>query len=495
MTRIALVQMNPTVGDLEGNAAKMRSMFAAAMAKKAGVAVFPSGALSGAPVLGLRHDRDFRERGKTLLKQLAGEFSRQAFFSEFFGATVNPSVESKLTVRSSALPYYRGSPEAVWREGARFSADNGVWLAECNLVGGQDDVVFAGGSYVAGPDGTIAKASVFSEDILVFDLEFPLEPDARALDDTLYLSRGETPMEEFHFSAKGSRETHPEGVAELHDALVMAIRDYIEKCRLPGAAVSLSGGVDSAVVLALTVDAIGADRVRTLTLPGPFTSADALRDAKLLAENFGVPIEEISIVPAYEAARQSLGTLLARGLADPEDVAGQNLQARIRGMYIMALANRHNYLDMNCSNKSEAMTGYGTLYGDLVGGFSPLCDVWKTDVWNLARHNNAAAGRERIPVSIIERVPSAELRQNQEDRHSLPDYPILDAVLGAFVDRGESYSELLEAGFDRETVEKCLSLHYLSAFKRQQAPMGPCVTGNAAGRWEAPPIVNRFRPW
>lgn len=495
MTRIALVQMNSTVGDLDGNAEKMRRLFRAAQDRKAGVVVFPAGALSGAPLGGLKHDHDFREKGKRLLKELAGECSRQAFFSECFQNHPGPSVEPKLTIRCSSVPYYRGWREDFWREGARFAAEHGVWVAECNLVGGQDDAVFAGGSYVAGPDGSVAGASLFEEDMLFFDLELPLEPGARALDDTIYLPADGSGSGEVRFEVLDKPRRHPEGVAELYAALVMAIRDYVDKNRLPGAAVSLSGGVDSAAVLALTVDAIGKDRVRTLTLPGPFTSGETLRDAKLLAENFGVPIREISIVEAYDAARRSLEALLAEGLADPEDIAGQNIQARIRGIYIMALANRHNYLAMNCSNKSEGMTGYGTLYGDLVGGFSPLRDVWKTDVWNLARHANELAGRERIPQTIIDRVPSAELRKDQEDRHSIPDYPILDAILGRFVDQGQPYSRIVAEGFDVAAVEKCLRLYYANAFKRQQSPLGPFVSGNAAGRWQSPPIVNRFRPW
>jgi NAD+ synthase (glutamine-hydrolysing) len=370
-----------------------------------------------------------------------------------------------------------------------------VWVAECNLVGGQNDVVYAGGSYVAGPDGSLAKASLFEEDMLVFDLEFPLEPAARTHDGALDPEGDDRTGGESRFHVLERRTGHPEGVGELYAALVMAIRDYIEKNKLPGAAASLSGGVDSAVVLSLTVDAIGADRIRALTLPGPFTTAETLRDARILAENFGVPIMEIPIVDAYEAVRRSLEALLAEGVADPEDIAGQNIQARIRGMYIMALANRHNYLAMNCSNKSEGMTGYGTLYGDLVGGFSPLKDVWKTDVWNLARHGNALAGRERIPQSIIDRTPSAELRKGQEDRHSIPDYPILDAILGRFIDQGLPYSRIVAEGFDVDAVEKCLRLYYANAFKSQQAPPGPIVSGNADGRREAQPIVNRFRPW
>lgn len=468
MTRFALAQVNPTVGDLKGNMEKMRRFFADAKDRGAEVVVFPSGALSGKPLGGLAEDGDFMARGKVVLEALIGEFGHQAFLKEVFHSAGGPPIEPGIIVRSDAERYYRGKPGEAWRLGRKYAAERKVWLAECNLVGGNDDRIYPGGSFAADPKGGILTAKLFEEDLVVFDTGAPLD-QAAAIEQN--------------------------DIAELYRALVLAIRDYIDKCGLPGAAVSLSGGIDSALVAALAVDALGAERMRFLTLPGPFTSPDTLADAKTLAANLGVPLLEASIVPAYETIRATLCDVLADGPDDPEDLTGQNIQARLRGLYIMALANRQGLLALNCSNKSEAMVGYGTLYGDMIGGFSPLRDVWKTDVWTLSRHANAVADRDRIPQSIIDRIPSAELRQDQEDRQSIPDYPVLDAILSSFVDMALPYSAILKKGSAPADIQKALRLHYTSAFKRQQAPLGPIVTRPIPGKGAPRPIVNRFRPW
>lgn len=475
MPRIALVQINPTVGDLENNAAAMQRQIDLAHSQKAELIVFPKGALTGMPLGDLETDVDFLARAESLSAKLFAGFPVPVLCDEVVQsdpAWINPAARPltlAVDARPVAMVYRRGGP-AVLVEHAKSTARNSnSWVVLANLVGGQDTCVYAGGSVVANPSGDAHVAALFREDLLVVDTGDTVIDNAAQL-----LS----------------------GTEELYEALVLAVRDYIDKSRLPGAAVSLSGGIDSAVVAALAVDALGPERVRCLTLPGPFTSAATLADAKLLAANLGVPIREISIVPAYETARDSLRDVLADGPSDPEDLAGQNLQARLRGAYIMALANRLGYLTLNCSNKSEALVGYGTLYGDMIGGFSPLRDVYKTDVWKLARFANERAGRERIPVSIIDRVPSAELRRDQEDRQSLPDYPVLDAILAAHVDRGEPFSAVAGRDFPAEEVKKTFRLNQTSAFKRLQAPFGPIVTSYTGdSETTGLPIVNRFRPW
>ncbi len=495
MARIALMQLNPTVGDLENNAWLMREAYKNAMEARAAVVVFPSGALSGLPLGSLAADKDFIKAGKAYLKTLAADFHNRAFFDEIFTTISEPLIEPQLIVKPTAQPYFRGSPKKSWSEGSLYAKENNVWLAVCNLVGGQDDTIYAGGSFVADPQGIIRAASLFREDMLLFDLDLPLDQNAVAKGDTIYLDSiseiGDLP---YYHIVRETRD-NPESIVELYRALTLSIRDYIDKNRIKGVAVSLSGGIDSAVVATLAADALGPERIKALTLPGPFTSRETLADAKQLAANLGIPIEEISIVPAYETARAALANVFAAGNRTAEDLPGQNIQARLRGIYIMALANSQGLLALNCSNKSEGMVGYGTMYGDIIGGFSPLCDVWKTDVWKLANHANELAQKERIPQTIIDRVPSAELRQNQEDRHSIPDYPILDAILRAFVDQGLPYSAILEQGFDKKDVQKAINLYYANEFKRQQAPRGPLVTKPCNERRVPPPVVNLFRPW
>lgn len=494
MTLIALAQINPTLGDLNGNAQKIRKAFANATASKANVVVFPKGALSGMPLQGLVENKDFIANGQAILKALASEFHHRAFFDECFLPITPPSVEPKLKVACQALPYYRNSLEAMWSEAGAKAKAAGVWIAECNLVGGQDSVVYPGGSFVADPEGNVRAAATFAEDIFLFELDLPVDKATPAKGDTIYWDETKLKQEIALSRTVSQTRLSYKGIAEVYRALVLAIHDYVDKSGLNGAAVSVSGGIDSAVVAALTVDALGPDRVKFITMPSPFTSHDTLADAKLLAENLNVHIEEVSIVESYYTARAALTNVFAEGLDDPEDISGQNLQARIRGMYVMALANRNNLLAMNCSNKTELMVGYGTMYGDLCGGFSPLKDVWKTDVWELARHANTVAEKPVIPTSIIDRVPSAELRENQEDRQSLPDYPVLDAILDKYIDQKQPYSTLIQEKFRLQDIQKAIGLNYTSAFKRQQAPLGPDLTRQDES--ELPmPVMNRYRPW
>ncbi len=494
MTLIALAQINPTLGDLNGNAQKIRKAFSNATANKADVVVFPQGALSGMPLLGMVDNKDFIENGHAILKALASEFHHRAFFDECFLEVAAPSVESKLKVACRAIPYYRGCMANIWAEASRKAKAEGIWIAECNLVGGQDSVVYPGGSFVADSEGNIRAATTFAEDIFLFELDLPVDKATPAKGDTIYWDEAKLKRETALSRTVSQSRISYEGIAEVYRAIVLAIHDYVVKSGLNGAAVSVSGGIDSAVVAALVVDALGPERVKFITMPGPFTSHETLADAMLLAENLQVHIEEVSIVESYFTARAALTNVFAEGLDDPEDISGQNLQARIRGMYVMALANRNNLLAMNCSNKTELMVGYGTMYGDLCGGFSPLKDVWKTDVWELARHANAVAEKPLIPTSIIDRIPSAELRENQEDRQSLPDYPVLDAILEQYIEQKQPYATLIQEKYRQQDIQRAVGLNYASAFKRQQAPLGPNITRHDEA--ELPiPVMNRYRPW
>lgn len=467
MAKMALAQIDPVVGDLEGNAAKIRDFTSRAAGLGAEYVLFPAGALSGAPVGGLLDDADFMAKGEAILERLRSELNRRAILSEPFAPPALPPVGAKL--RADAGRYFLGEPGERWAAGIVEAVAGRTWLAAANLVGGQDEYIYAGGSFVVDPAGNISVAARFAEDVLLFDTSAPLPAAAPP----------------------------PSGDAdELYRALVMAVRDYVNKNRLAGIAVAISGGIDSALVASMAVDALGSDKVHAVTLPGPFTSDATFGDAKKLAANLGIDMAEIPISECCRSIETALAPVLAGAGEDPENLTGQNIQARVRGLLLMGLANRRGLLAINSSNKSEGAVGYGTLYGDLVGGFAPLKDVWKTGVWELSRQVNRIAGHERIPASIIDRVPTAELRHGQEDRQSIPDYPVLDALMGDFIDRGKPYSELLRSGHDEAAARKALGLYYRNLFKAKQTPVGPIVTrelvleptGNV-------PFTNRFRPW
>ncbi|MBR5161219.1 MAG: NAD(+) synthase, partial [Thermoguttaceae bacterium] len=251
--------------------------------------------------------------------------------------------------------------------------------------------------------------------------------------------------------------------------------------------------IDSALVAALAVDALGPNRVTAVTMPSQYSSYETLRDAKLLAVNLGLKLHSLPIKEPYAAFNNVLAPVLKQfdSQRDPQNLTDQNLQARIRGVYLMALSNRTGRIVLNTSNKSEGSVGYGTLYGDLVGGLSVLIDLWKTDVWALSRWINKNAGKEIIPVSTIDRIPSAELRPHQEDRHSIPDYPVLDPIMKMFVEEEKSLEEIVAAGYNRSAVELALKLYNRNEFKRRQCPPGLYLTSCPLAQKQRP-MTNRF---
>lgn len=483
MVKIALFQTNPTVGALEENAREMRSCFAKAMDLKVDLAVFPQGALSGLPAGGLENSRMFNADGLALFRSLEAEFAGRAAASEIWGDMHPAHPPANLAIRSAASRFFLGEPESRWENAVAIADMTGSWLAECNLAGGADSVIFSGGSFICGPKG-LTRAKLFDADTLVADVS-PV-PDYSGIENVREIQppEYELSLELFPLSAR---------MEHLHDALVTAIRDYTDKNRFPGVALGLSGGIDSALVLALAVAALGPDRVRCLTMPSRFTSGATLSDAHKMADNFGIRIDEAPIQSTYELVQSETQSLMANANnADPEDITGQNIQARLRALFLMALANRHGLLLLNCSNKSEASAGYGTLYGDLAGGFAPIVDVWKTQVWELSRWINQDAGKELIPKSIIDRIPTAELRANQADSDSLPDYPLLDPIMRGLTEDGRTMEELAAAGHNRETVATCMRLLCRNEFKRRQAPAGPRVSRTSP---LALPMTNRYAPW
>jgi NAD+ synthase (glutamine-hydrolysing) len=287
---------------------------------------------------------------------------------------------------------------------------------------------------------------------------------------------------------------HPDADEDLWRALVLGVRDYVQKNRFPSVLLGLSGGIDSALVLALAVDALGADRVRTVMMPSPYTADISWIDARDMAKRLGVRYDEIGIETTFDALQSALASDFA-GL--PADTTEENLQARIRGTLLMALSNKFGALVLTTGNKSEMATGYCTLYGDMAGGFAVIKDVLKTTVFRLARwrnqHDPFGTGVQPIPERIITRPPSAELRPDQQDQDSLPPYEVLDAIIERFMENDQSPSSIVAEGFDAEAVAQVVRLIRINEYKRRQAPIGVRVTHRSFGKDWRYPITNQYR--
>jgi NAD+ synthase (glutamine-hydrolysing) len=363
-----------------------------------------------------------------------------------------------------------GEREAMMRQRAQ---DVGLPLIYAHLVGGQDEVVFEGHSFALQADGALAaRAPSFAEDLFEVTVE-RAAPELRL---------------------QGRIEPDRSTDADLWDALVLGVRDYVGKNGFPGAIIGLSGGIDSALVLAIAVDALGADKVRTVMMPSPYTADISWIDARDMATRLGVQYDEISILPEFEAFKASLAQEF-QGL--PEDTTEENIQARIRGTLLMALSNKSGRIVLTTGNKSEMATGYCTLYGDMAGGFAVIKDLAKTTVFRLARWRNAhdphGSGANPIPERIITRPPSAELRADQKDQDSLPEYEVLDAIVERYMENDQGIEEIVAQGYPRADVEKVTRLIKLNEYKRRQAPVGIRVTHRSFGKDWRYPITNKFR--
>ena len=380
---------------------------------------------------------------------------------------------AQLLVVINASPFHSGKPVERETVIAQRAIENAVPVIYSHLVGGQDEIVFDGGSFAVEANGQMAaRAAAFDEDL-------PLVA-AHLVDGHVSLM-GEVKPQLSHHHA-------------LWSALVLAVRDYVGKNRFPGALIGLSGGMDSALVLSIAVDALGADKVRTVMMPSPYTADISWLDAREMSERVGVQHEEIDIAPQFEAFKVALATTFA-GRA--EDTTEENLQARIRGTLLMAMSNKFGHMVLTTGNKSEMSTGYCTLYGDMAGGFAVIKDVLKTEVFALARWRNAhdpfGTGLDPIPDRIITRPPSAELRPDQKDQDSLPDYEVLDAIVMHYMENNESVSSIVAKGFAVADVERVTRLIQINEHKRRQAPVGPRVTGRSFGKDWRYPITNKFR--
>lgn len=373
----------------------------------------------------------------------------------------------------NASPYHRGKTAERERVMRQRCLENDMALVASQLVGGQDEIVFDGASFVLDRGGElVARAPQFEEHILLVDV-----------------AGGEVLRQEpAHVAALESDH------AEVYAALVLGVRDYVGKNGFPGAIIGLSGGVDSALVLAIAVDALGADRVRAVMMPSQYTAQISLDDAQALAQRLGVQYDVLPITPLFDAFRTTLSPLLR---PHPGDTTLENIQARIRGTLLMALSNNTGRIVLTTGNKSEMATGYATLYGDMAGGFAVIKDVTKTLVWELARWRNAQAvaqgQAEIIPQRIISRAPSAELRPNQTDQDSLPPYDVLDGILQRYMEQDQSVETIVSAGYDPADVQRVVQLLKQSEYKRRQAPPGVRITHRAFGRDWRYPITSKYR--
>ncbi|HEX2398113.1 MAG TPA: NAD+ synthase [Solirubrobacteraceae bacterium] len=569
--RLALAQLNPTVGDLAGNERKVRGALDEARRAGAQLVVFPEMVVTGYPPEDLLLKEHFLRDARATLDRIAadvddmvaivgfpertedvynavavvarrrvqatyhkvflpnyGVFDEQRYFQSGdrggvvelghlrLGITIcediwepGPPLSDEalagatVIVNASASPYHAGKGLERERMITQRARDSLAAVAFCNLVGGQDELVFDGHSVVIDHDGTVvARARQFAEELLVAEVD-PGGPATARLRDARHrpAARRIEPRVDVLASlplpsARGrAREPsiapplQPE--AEVYQALTTGLRDYVDKNGFDHAVLGLSGGIDSALVACVAADALGPERVTAAVMPSPYSSAETQADARTVAANLGLECLELDIAPAMDAYERLLEP--AFDGRDP-DITEENLQARIRGNLLMALSNKFGWLVLTTGNKSELSVGYSTLYGDTAGGFAVIKDCPKTLVYALARHRNAVGGeRPPIPESILERAPSAELRPDQRDEDSLPAYPDLDPILAAYVEADADREQLIGRGASADAVDRTIALVDLAEYKRRQAPPGIKITSRAFGRDRRMPITNRYR--
>lgn len=403
-----------------------------------------------------------------------------------------------LVVNLNASPYFQGRLAERERMLATRAADASCALVYVNQMGGQDELVFDGASLVLDADGTIvARAGQFVDELAVTDLNLPpvfrkrlLDPRGRSrapLLPTVEITTGVVARP----AVLPTALTPPLGVdEELYQALVIAMRSYVAKNGFTDVVLGLSGGVDSSLVAVIAVDALGAERVHGVSMPSRYSSDHSKTDAAVLADKLGIELRTVAIEAAHAAFLELLEPSFS-GLA--EDVTEENLQARVRGVLLMALANKFGWLVLTTGNKSESAVGYSTLYGDTAGGFSVIADVFKTRVYELCRYRNRREGSDLIPEAVLTKPPSAELRPDQRDDQSLPPYDVLDAILHEYVEADRTRADLVGEGYETALVSRIARLVDLAEYKRRQTPPGVRVTAKAFGKDRRLPITNGYR--
>ncbi len=529
--KIAVAQINSTVGDLAGNAAKIVACAEKARGQGARLLLAPELALSGYPpedlllrdgfyhacaqtlsgladkttgiavVVGHPHEQDGKRYnaasllrgGRIAATYLKHELPNYSVFDEerYFEHGTEPCIFEMEGIRfavnicadiweantarvardagAQVLLVPNASPYAIKKHEARYSvireriAETGMAVVYANLVGGQDELIFDGGSFAMDPHGVLtAQGKRFDEDLLLLDIQNGLRPVGEK-------------------NAPASEE------AEVYRALCVGVRDYIGKNGFPGVLLGLSGGIDSALTLAIAVDALGADKVHAVMMPSPYTAQISLDDSREMVKILGVRYDEFPIETMFQSYQAALKAAFAGRAVDTTE---ENLQARIRGNLLMALSNKFGSLVLTTGNKSEMTVGYATLYGDMAGGFAVLKDVKKTLVYRLAHYRNTL-GRV-IPERIITRAPSAELRENQTDQDSLPPYEVLDAIMACYVEQNLSIPEIIARGFPEADVRRVVRMIRISEYKRRQCAVGIRVTERSFGKDWRYPITARY---
>jgi NAD+ synthase (glutamine-hydrolysing) len=559
--RVALAQINTTIGDLEGNAAKVRDWTARAVAADADIVSFPELTITGYPPEDLLLRRQFVEDniaslesalsafvgivgvagfvekdGADLYNAAAviqdgqiidvyrkerlpnyGVFDEVRYFQEGevpavytvagVGVGVNicediwypgdptevqAAAGAEVIVNINGSPYHAGKRKFREEMLAGRARDYGVVVCYTNQVGGQDELVFDGGSMVIAQDGgPVARAKMFEEDLLVCDI---------ALGEARQAERAGSYVRRFVVSDTSRTRDRPEvqpriepelsAEVEVYSALVLGTRDYLRKTGFGKALIALSGGIDSSLVAAAAVDAIGAENVVGVGMPSRYSSEGSIKDAQDLAENLGIEFMIIPIEPAHAAYLEMLEKPFEQ-LGGGAGAAEENVQSRIRGNIIMALSNKTGWIVLTTGNKSEFATGYATLYGDMSGGYAVIKDVPKTLVYELARYRNSL-GRV-IPEAVLTKPPSAELKPGQLDQDTLPPYEVLDPIIEEYVENDRSVQEIIEMGHDEETVRKVVRMINLNEYKRRQSPPGVKITPKAFGRDRRLPIAHKYQ--
>ena len=534
--KIALAQFSPHVGNLDANTQKMIDQANQAKKDKADLIIFPELAILGYPAEDLLIRPSLAKRTKAAFEKLTevkdivmvfgfvnqtedgqrynsaavmkdgevlgiynkqvlpnyGVFDEKRYFSEGhqhlvfeylghkFGVLICEDAWSLATVQQlaklnietalvlNASPYEVGKPQHRIETMAALVKQLNINLVYCNQVGGQDDLIFDGTSFVLNKSGEVAlQAPSFQES----------------------LSIAEYDAEQLQFS-KGTITPALDTMAEIYQSLVMATRDYVQRSGFPGVILGLSGGIDSALTLAIAADAIGADKVQAVMMPYTYTAQISVEDAAEQAKNMGVTFGIAEINPVVNSFMQVLFPFFG---STPADATEENLQARSRGTLLMALSNKFGNLVLATGNKSELAVGYCTLYGDMVGGYAVLKDVYKTIVFELAKYRNSISETPVIPERVITRPPSAELRPDQVDQDSLPSYDILDAILYSYIEEDMSQDDIIDKGFDAEVVKKVIRLVDMNEYKRRQGAIGPRISSRSYGRERRYPIVNGWK--
>jgi NAD+ synthase (glutamine-hydrolysing) len=577
LLRIALAQINSTVGDLSGNAALILRAVESARAAEADIVVFPELAITGYPPEDLVLRPQFIKDNLRVLGELArkitdisavigfvdhanelynaagfirggrliarhhkvflpnyGVFDENRYFQPgkacstvtVNGITIGVNIcediwypqgpalwqsalgEAEVILNLSASPYHRGKLRFREEMLATRARDNRVIVAYVNAVGGQDELVFDGNSIVLDHQGrVVAHGKAFEQDLIVADVDADAVVRARRHDPRRVRERGRlrregVKVDRIALSSRYRAAKRPpveadvprplEPLEEVYQALLLGIRDYVRKNGFDKVVLGLSGGVDSALTAVLAVDALGAPDVVAVFMPSVYTSQDSKEDAEALARRLGIRLITIPITSMFKAYEAALAPVF-KGRRD--DITEENLQARIRGMLLMALSNKFSWLVLTTGNKSEMSVGYATLYGDMAGGFAVIKDVPKTLVYELARWRNQRDADPIIPKRVLVRPPTAELRRNQTDQDTLPAYEILDPIIRGYIEEDQGVTDLIASGFDRRTIEQVLTLVDRSEYKRRQAPPGVKITHRALGKDRRMPITNRYRGW